>query len=93
MKLAEIEKIVIQCLVENLKLSGEPIPNITPDTKPGCDLSGFDSIRTLEVLINIEEKLNCELSPDKVFLDKKMEDVAVSTIAKTIHKIKKELNS
>lgn len=90
MSLQEIEKIVIQCLKENLEISGDPVPTITRNTKPANDLSGFDSMRALEVLINIEEKMGCELPPDKVFTSIKYEDLTVSILAEAIEKIKKE---
>ena len=67
MELSELENIVIQCLQENLELSGETVPPISRNTKPACDLSGFDSLRTIEVLINLEDKLNCDLPPEKIF--------------------------
>ncbi len=90
MSLRDIAKVVIQCLKENLEFSGEPVLNITRNTKPANDLSGFDSMRTLEVLVNIEEKLGCELPPDKVISGNKHDDLTVSMLAEAIEKIKKE---
>ena len=86
----DYERIVIKCIQENMELSGEPVPQIAKSTKPACDLSGFDSLRTLEVLVSIEEKIGCELPPDKIFSDIQFEDVTVSTIVNAIIKIKKE---
>ncbi|MBT2970507.1 MAG: acyl carrier protein [Candidatus Thiodiazotropha sp. (ex Ctena orbiculata)] len=90
MSLHEIEDIVIQCLKENLELSGEAVTTITRSTKPANELSGFDSLRTLEVLISIEEKLGCELPPEKVFTGIKYDDLTVSMLAKAIDEVKKE---
>ncbi|SEL65634.1 acyl carrier protein [Nitrosovibrio tenuis] len=90
MNLEELEIIVIQCLRENLELSGDPIPIITSSTKPAHDFIGFDSLRTIEVLISIEEKVGCELPPEKIFSDKRFEDITVSSIANAIYQIKKE---
>jgi|GEM_PF-2647959 len=87
---SEIEKIVIACIQENLELSGETVPALNGSTKPATDLSGFDSLRTLEVLVNIEEKLSCELPPDKVFTGMKFEDITISDLADAIQKVKKE---
>lgn len=91
MSTQEIEEIIIHCLKENMELSGEPVPEITGSTKPACDLKGFDSLRTLEVLINIEEKLGYELNPDQVFSGANFEDVTVTSIALAIKKIEGEL--
>ncbi|MFL0800728.1 MAG: acyl carrier protein [Agarilytica sp.] len=90
MDIPEIEQVVIDCLVENLELSGEPVPPITKATKPACDISGFDSLRTIEVLVTLEEKVECELPPDKIFSGKKFEDMTVSNIANSIYEVKKE---
>jgi Phosphopantetheine attachment site. len=90
MDILELEQIVIDCLVENLELSGESVPPITKTTKPACDISGFDSLRTIEVLVALEEKVECELPPDKIFSGKKFEDITVSTIASSIYEVKKE---
>jgi len=90
MGLQELENIVIECLKENLELSGEAVPLITKNTKPACDLSDFDSLRAIEVLVSIEEKVGCDLPPDKIFFDKKFDDITVSSIAEAIDKVKKE---
>lgn len=87
---SELEEIVIACLQENLELSGEAVPVISGDTKPATDLDGFDSLRTLEVLISIEEQLDCELTPDKIFSVLKLEDITVRAMATAIQKIKQE---
>ncbi len=86
----DIEQIVIACIRENLELAGEAVPIITRNTYPANELSGFDSLRTLEVLIGIEEKLECELPPDKVFSGMKFEDVTIGSLVNAIQKIKKE---
>ncbi|TVZ39759.1 acyl carrier protein [Alteromonadaceae bacterium 2753L.S.0a.02] len=82
-----LEQVVIDCLKENLELSGEPVPPITRDTKPALDLGGFDSLRTLEVVVSLEEKLECDLPPEKLFENKKLEDVSVKGIAHAIDEI------
>lgn len=90
MSIEELQKVVIECLRENLKLSGEEIPLITKNTKPACDLSGFDSLRTIEVLVALEEKIGCDLPPDKIFSAIKYEDATVSAITIAIDKVEKE---
>ena len=87
---SELEQIVLACLQENLELSGEAVHTINRHTKPATDLNGFDSLRTLEVLISIEEKLDCELPPDKVFSGLNFEDITVSAMVAAIQKATKE---
>ncbi|WP_086930224.1 acyl carrier protein [Agarilytica rhodophyticola] len=89
MDIKELENAVILCLQENLELSGEPVPPITKHTKPASDLSGFDSLRTIEVLISLEDKVGCDLPPDKLFAGKKFEELTVSSIAQAIDKVNK----
>ncbi|MEW8537332.1 MAG: acyl carrier protein [Candidatus Thiodiazotropha endolucinida] len=86
----DIEQIVIACIQENMELSCEEVPTITMNTNPANDLCGFDSLRTLEVLIGIEERLECELPPDKVFSGMKYEDMTISSLVTSIQKIKQE---
>ena len=87
METEALEQIVIDCLKENLELSDEPVPLITPHTKPASDLNGFDSLRTIEVIISLEEKLNCDLPLEKIVGSKKFEEVSVKDIAQTIDKL------
>lgn len=86
----ELEKVVIGCFRENLELSGEEIPPISESTRPACDLKGFDSLRAIEVLFSIENKLGGDLPPDKVFSTIKFEDATVSAITEAIAKLIKE---
>lgn len=89
MGIEEVEQLVIECLQENLELSGEPVPKIDKNTKPACDLDGFDSLRAIEVVTDLEDKLKCELPPEKIFMGKSIEDVSVSSIASAIYKIQR----
>lgn len=91
MDIEEIENIVIECLKENLEYSGEEIPTINKNTKPVSDINGFDSLRTVEMLVAAGEKLGLELSP-KAFSGIKFEDADISTIATAINKAKQEAN-
>jgi len=84
MSTEELERIIIDCLKENLELSGEPVPPIDRNTKPASDLGGFDSLRTIEVVVTLEEKLECDLPPEKLFEDKKFDDISVKGIALAI---------
>ena len=90
MGISELEQVVIDCLIENLELSGEAVPPITTATRPACDISGFDSLRTIEILVALEEKVGCDLPPDKMFSGRQLDDFTVSTIARSIYELKKE---
>lgn len=85
-----IEEIVIRCIRENLEYSDEPVPAITGDTKPSCDLAGFDSLRTIEVLMNIEEKLGHEIHAEKLLFNNNYEEITVSMLARAIEDAIKE---
>lgn len=87
---SEIEQIVIACIRENIELSGEVVTTITVNTNPANDLSGFDSLRALEVLTGIEEQMECELPPDKVFSGMRFEDITIRSLVSAIQKIKQE---
>ena len=88
MDIERIEDILIECLKENFKLSNEEIPSINKNTKLARDLNGFGSLRAVEVLILVGEKLGCELSAHKIFSEIKFEDADISTIAVAINKVK-----
>ncbi|PTQ98737.1 phosphopantetheine binding protein [Nitrosomonas nitrosa] len=90
MTIQELEYIVIQSLRDNLELSGESIPDITNSTKPASDLAGFDSLRAIEVLMSIEEKIECELPPEKIFSNINLEDITVSSMVRSIYQFTKE---
>jgi len=87
MGLQEIQIIVVECIKNNFELSGEPLPPIIETTNLICDLEGFDSMRTLEVLVSIEEKIGCELPPDKIFSDSNPDGVTVSSISAEIFRL------
>jgi acyl carrier protein len=89
MNLQQLELDIIQCLSDNIKSSGESVPVITRNTAPQSDIEGFDSLRTLEVLIELEEKLGCELPPEKVFPNPYHSEQTVEDLAKAIFKIVK----
>lgn len=87
MTIEALEQIVIGCLKENLELSGEPVPPITGDTRPASDLGGFDSLRTIEVIVSLEDKFACDLPPEKIFGNRRLEDMSVRSIALAIDEI------
>lgn len=89
MNLQQLELDIIECLTDNIRSSGEAVPTITSTTAPQRDIAGFDSLRTLEILIELEEKLGQELPPEKVFLSPYHSDQTVADLAKAIYKIVK----
>lgn len=70
MEVKEIEQLVIDCIRQNIEDSEEEIPEITPTTGVFTGIAGFDSLRAIEVLVSLEDKLGKELSPDDVFVKK-----------------------
>lgn len=82
-----LEQIIIDCLKENLELSGELVPHITRETKPALDFEGFDSLRTIEVIVSLEDKLECDLPLKKVFKNKGFEEISVKDMVKVIDEL------
>lgn len=87
MNTAEIEEKIITCLQENIELSDEPVPELTRNTAPLRDISGFDSLRSLEVLVELSEIFGCELTANKLFPTKDASSVEICMLAQTIGKL------
>lgn len=83
----ELEQVIIDCLKDNFELSGESVPPITRYTKPALELGGFDSLRTIEVIVTLEDKLECDLPPEKIFENTKLENISIEGIAQAIGEI------
>ncbi len=67
---AEIEKIVIETLVELQAGCGEPGQEITDATRPLSDLGFFDSLLAIETTLALEQKLKCKCPNDNAFVEK-----------------------
>ncbi len=68
MKLNQIVHEVVNCIRANLKDSGDEVPEINRDTELLKGISGFDSLRAIEVLVELEDIFKHELPPEKVFI-------------------------
>lgn len=64
----QFQSVVIEVLIEIQKLSGRKWSGLTPDATPIGDFEGFDSLSAIEATVMIEEKLDCELGVDSVFI-------------------------
>ena len=64
----QFQSVVIEVLSEIQKLSGRKLSGLTPDATPIGDFEGFDSLSAIEATVMIEEKLDCELGVDSVFI-------------------------
>jgi len=84
MDIKEIEQLVIDCIRQNIADSDEEIPEITPTTGVFTGIAGFDSLRAIEVLVTLEDKLMKELPPDNIFVSKPAGSDRVCDIAKAI---------
>lgn len=87
MEMKQLELKLIDCIKTNIEQSGDEVPEITLDTAIQDDIPGFDSLRAIEVLIELESELDCELPPEKVFLKKPPERDTIEDMAKAIFKI------
>lgn len=84
MEIKELEDLVIDCIKQNIEDSEEEIPEITSTTGVFTGIAGFDSLRAIEVLVTLEDKLGKELSPDNIFVSKPAGSDRVCDIAKAI---------
>jgi len=87
MDLEKIESKLISCIRNNIEESGEEVTDITCETVLLDGIQGFDSLRAIEVLIDLEEVFGCELSPEAVFLKKPPEKDTIEDIANAIKDI------
>lgn len=66
--LEQIELTIIKCIQSNIEESGDDVPEITKSTSVlSGGIPGFDSLRAIEVLIDLEVEFDCELPPEDVF--------------------------
>jgi acyl carrier protein len=82
---AEIERIIIETLLELQAGSGEAPCEITPATSPLGDLGFFDSLLAIETTLALEQRVGCSCEDDSVFIDK--ETAKVLTIAEVAKRL------
>lgn len=58
----EVRSALFGAIKELQEKSGDPVPEITNDTRPVEDIEGFDSLRCLEVEVLMCEQLGVELN-------------------------------
>lgn len=87
MEMIQLELQLINCIKNNIEQSGEEVPDISGDTVLQDGIPGFDSLRAIEVLIELETELDCELPPEKVFTKKSNEQDTIEDMAKAIMNI------
>lgn len=87
MEMKQLELKLIDCIRANIEESGDDIPNILGNTVLQDGIPGFDSLRAIEVLIELESELGCELPPEKVFVKKPPEKDTIQDVAKAIMNI------
>ena len=87
MELNQIEYEVINCVRTNLKNSGDEVPEIDRDTELFNGISGFDSLRAIEVLVGLEDVFQRELPPENVFIKDLPGTDTIGDVAKAIKKI------
>jgi acyl carrier protein len=87
MNIKQIEEKIIKCIKNNMKESGDEVPEINQSTGILTGISGFDSLRAIEVLIDLEDIFNCELPPEKVFIKIPAGTDNINDLAKAVQKI------
>ncbi len=81
MNISEIESAVITCMEKNVEMAGGKAAKITGATIPMSDLDDFDSLRAIEVLVDLEAVIGKSLSPEKIFSNNSQ---SIKDIAKAI---------
>ncbi len=84
MEMRQLELQLINCIKSNIEQSGDEIPDISGDTVIQDGIPGFDSLRAIEVLIELETELGCELPPEKILTNKPQEQNTIQDMAKAI---------
>ncbi len=88
MKLKELENKIIECIKQNIELSGDTIDApITTKTSPLNDIKGFDSLRAIEVALELETVFECDLPPEKLFANTNSDPLDIGGLAKSLEKI------
>lgn len=90
MDLTQFEHEVITQISLNLTDSQDEVPIITGSTGVFSGISGFDSLRAIEVLVALETIYEHELPPEKVFFKKPASSTTINDMAKAIKKIIEE---
>lgn len=64
----EVQSVIVEVLREVQQISGREWKDIDLDATPiGC-LDGFDSLSAVEATVMVEEKLDCKIEIDSVFV-------------------------
>jgi len=86
MNMSEIEQKVIDLLMVNISNSGYKVPEINTDTDFFQDIEEFDSIRAVELLVELSEEFKCELLPKDMYTTVDTGKVNISDLALDIKK-------
>ncbi|GAA4094668.1 hypothetical protein [Zhongshania borealis] len=87
MEIIDIEKAIISCIKKNLDSSEEDVPEITSRTEVFNAIPNFDSLRALEVLVDLEEIVHKDLTIESVFVKQPPGTDRVCDIAVEIKKL------
>ncbi|MGH1432556.1 MAG: hypothetical protein ACRBB4_15745 [Neptuniibacter sp.] len=90
MDLKQLESEIISQISLNLEDSKEKVPVITGSTGVFKGISGFDSLRAMELLVTLESVYDQEFLPEKVFVRRPPSATTVSDMAKAMQKIIEE---
>lgn len=87
METTEIEKKIIDCITQNIGMSGDKIPAITGETVPLLDIDSFDSLRIIEVIVDLGVVLDLELQPEIFFCEPDPQSLDISGMSRIIKKL------
>lgn len=93
MSIEQLELEIIKCIKSNIEESGDEAPKIDRNTEILSGIPDFDSLRAIEVLIDLEDIFECELPPEKVFTRIPSGTDKISDLAKAVHNIREKVTS
>jgi acyl carrier protein len=86
MTIEEIQKIVLEVVCGIQEQSGRPLPEVVCGTlRPIGDFEGFDSLNSVEVTVQLTEKLGCEIDGNPFVNGRRA--LKVDEVAKRLHQV------
>ena len=86
MTIEEIQEIVLEVVCGIQEQSGRPLPEVVCGTlRPIGDFEGFDSLNSVEVTVQLTEKLGCEIDGNPFVNGRRA--LKVDEVAKRLHQV------
>jgi len=92
MEIHDIEQKIIDSFKDNIKMSkeeddqGPEEHDINSETAPFRDICGFDSMRMLEMIVELEAAFGCEI-PEEKFLKEDPQELSIRKMSGVLKEI------